>query len=200
MSGWPSHQTMTSINSCLWIFLWIEAGKYIRFNLQYSEMGAYSSGNESIFLSRIFTQIRKFWVTPGTPSFLAFRFLYNFLESGEEALNKADGYRLISEYELTSSMFWLAVGVAGWRRQWHPTPVLLPGKSHGWRSLVGCSPWGHEESDTYWVTSISLFTFMHWRRKWQPTPMFLPGESQGWQSLVGCHLWGRTESDMTEAT
>ena len=29
-----------------------------------------------------------------------------------------------------------------WRRQWHLTPVLLPGKSHGWRSLVGCSPWG----------------------------------------------------------
>ena len=34
------------------------------------------------------------------------------------------------------------------RRQWHPTLVLLPGKSHGWRSLVGCSPWGHKESDT----------------------------------------------------
>ena len=34
------------------------------------------------------------------------------------------------------------------RRQWHPTPVLLPGQSHGWRSLVGCSPWGREESDT----------------------------------------------------
>ena len=34
------------------------------------------------------------------------------------------------------------------RRQWHPTPVLLPGKSHGWRSLVGWSPWGHKESDT----------------------------------------------------
>ena len=34
------------------------------------------------------------------------------------------------------------------RRQWHPTPVLLPGKSHGRRSLVGCSPWGPEESDT----------------------------------------------------
>ena len=29
-----------------------------------------------------------------------------------------------------------------WRRQWRPTPVLLPGKFHGWRSLVGCSPWG----------------------------------------------------------
>ena len=34
------------------------------------------------------------------------------------------------------------------RRQWHPTPVLLPGKSLGQRSLVGCSPWGREESDT----------------------------------------------------
>ena len=34
------------------------------------------------------------------------------------------------------------------RRHWHPTPVLLPGKSHGWRSLVGCSPWDREESDT----------------------------------------------------
>jgi len=35
-----------------------------------------------------------------------------------------------------------------WRRQWHPTPVLLPGRSHGRRSLVGCSPWGRKESDT----------------------------------------------------
>ena len=33
------------------------------------------------------------------------------------------------------------------RRQWPPTPVLLPGKSHGQRSLVGCSPWGRKESD-----------------------------------------------------
>ena len=43
--------------------------------------------------------------------------------------------------------FW---GVSGrcWRRQWQPTPVLLPGKSHGQRSLVGCSPWGCWESDT----------------------------------------------------
>ena len=38
--------------------------------------------------------------------------------------------------------------VVQWRRQWQPTKVLLPGKSHGWRSLVGCSPWGHEEWDT----------------------------------------------------
>ena len=35
----------------------------------------------------------------------------------------------------------------GRRRQWHPTPVLLLGKSHGWRSLVGCRPWSREELD-----------------------------------------------------
>ena len=37
---------------------------------------------------------------------------------------------------------------SSWRRQWPPTPVLLLGKSHGQRSLVGCSPWGRKESDT----------------------------------------------------
>ena len=41
----------------------------------------------------------------------------------------------------------LAFCMLSQRRQWQPTPVLLPGKSHGRRSLVGCSPWGHEESD-----------------------------------------------------
>ena len=53
---------------------------------------------------------------------------------------------------------WDALGDLDWwqsqfytytrRRQWHPTPVLLPRKSYGQRSLVGCSPWGFEESDT----------------------------------------------------
>ena len=81
-----------------------------------------------------------------------------------------------------------------------PTPVLLPGKSHGRRSLVGCSPWGRYESDTTERLHFFLFTFVHWRRKWQPTPVFLPGESQGRRSLMGCRLWGRTESDTTEAT
>ena len=35
-----------------------------------------------------------------------------------------------------------------WRRKWHPTPVFLPGESHGQRSLAGCSLWGRKESDT----------------------------------------------------
>ena len=39
-----------------------------------------------------------------------------------------------------------------WRRQWQPTPVRLPGKSHGWKSLVGCSLWGHIESEMTEVT------------------------------------------------
>ena len=39
-----------------------------------------------------------------------------------------------------------------WRRKWQPTPVFLPGESQGWRSLVGCSPWGRTESDTTEVT------------------------------------------------
>ena len=86
------------------------------------------------------------------------------------------------------------------RRQWHPTPILLPGNSHGRRSLgrlqsVGSLRVGHD-----WATSLSLSTSMHWRRKWQSTPVFLPGESQGRGSLMGCRLWGRTESDTTEAT
>ena len=43
---------------------------------------------------------------------------------------------------------WKILQEMGILRQWHPTPVLLPGKSHGRRSLVGCSPWSLEESDT----------------------------------------------------
>ena len=53
-----------------------------------------------------------------------------------------------------------------------------------------------------WVTSLSLFTFMHWRRKWQLTPVFLPGESQGPGSLVGCpglHRVGHDWSDLAAA-
>ena len=40
------------------------------------------------------------------------------------------------------------VGKIPWRRKWQPTPVLLPGESHGWKSLVGYNPWGRKESDT----------------------------------------------------
>ena len=80
-----------------------------------------------------------------------------------------------------------------WRRQWQPTPVLLPGTSHGGRSLVGYSPWGHKESDmaeqlhfTHF-THFTRFKLSLWRRQWQPTPVFLPGESMdrgAWRVMV----------------
>ena len=47
-----------------------------------------------------------------------------------------------------------SVSIYTWRRIWHPTSVFLPGKSHGQRSLVGCSPWGAKS----W-TRLSYFTF-----------------------------------------
>ena len=47
-----------------------------------------------------------------------------------------------------TSFICVSLGLSHWRRQRHPTPVLLPGKSYGRRSLVGYSPWGREESDT----------------------------------------------------
>ena len=48
------------------------------------------------------------------------------------------------------------VGKISWRREWQPTPVFLPGESHGQRSLVDYSPWGHKESDT-----TERLTFSH---------------------------------------
>ena len=85
------------------------------------------------------------------------------------------------------------------RRQWQPTPVLLPGKIPWMEKPGGLQSMGLLRVGHNWATSLSLFTFMHWRRKRQPTPVFLPRESQGQGSLVGCHLWGSTESDTTEA-
>ena len=73
----------------------------------------------------------------------------------------------------------------GWRKHWHPTPVLLTWTEEPGR-LQSMGSWrvGHD-----WATSLSLFTFMHWRRKWQATPVFLPGESQGrgawWANVYG---------------
>ena len=76
-----------------------------------------------------------------------------------------------------------------------PTPVLLPGKLHGWNSLVGYSPWDRRESDTAELFHFFSFYSSFWRRKWQLTPVFLPGESHGQRGLVGYSLWGCKESD-----
>ena len=90
--------------------------------------------------------------------------------------------------------------VLSWRRKWRPTPVLLPGESHGRRSLVGCSPWGFKELDTTEWLHFTHFILAYWRRKWQPTLVFLPGEPHEQRSLAGHGPWGQRESDMIEVT
>ena len=55
---------------------------------------------------------------------------------------------LFSLFLFCVSIFIVYIYCISWRRQWHPTPVLLPGKSRGQKSLVGCSPWGRSELDT----------------------------------------------------
>ena len=62
---------------------------------------------------------------------------------------------------------------------------------------MGCSPWGHKESD---MTERLHFHFHALEKDMATHPVFLPGESQGQGSLVGCSLWGCTELDTTEAT
>ena len=52
------------------------------------------------------------------------------------------------------------VGKIPWRRKWQPTPLFLPGKSHGLRILVGYSPWGLKELDTTeWLHFIYIFRY-----------------------------------------
>ena len=77
------------------------------------------------------------------------------------------------------------------RRQWHPTPVLLPGKSHGRRSLVGCSSWGCEESDTTERLPFHFSLSCIGEGNGNSLQCFLPGESQGRGRLMGCCLWSR---------
>ena len=64
----------------------------------------------------------------------------------DEVLKFSTSFVLLSVSPFTFvNIYFMYLGapiLGGGRRQWHPTPVLLPGKSHGWRSLVGCSPWG----------------------------------------------------------
>ena len=85
-----------------------------------------------------------------------------------------------------------------WRRQWQPTPALLPGKSHGRRSLVGYSPWGCEEADR--TERVHFHFSLLCTGEGNGSPLqYSCMENPRDESLVGCCLWGRTESDTTEA-
>ena len=102
-------------------------------------------------------------------------------------ISQADLYNWMSSYNHSEKAMAPHSSTLAWKIPWTEEPGRL--------QSMGSLRVGHD-----WVTSLSLFTFMHWRRKWQPTPVFLPEESQGLGNLVGCHLWGHTESDTTEAT
>ena len=85
------------------------------------------------------------------------------------------------------------------RRQWHPTPVLLPGKSHGQRSLVDYSPWGREESDS--AEGLHFHFLLSCTGEENGTTLqYCCQENPRDGSLVGYHLWGCTELDTTDVT
>ena len=68
-----------------------------------------------------------------------------------------------------------------WRRAWHPTPVFLPGESHGQRSPVSCSPQGHKESDT---TKVTQHAHTH--------------NSLWWDGNHGCQEWAKPKDPSSE--
>ena len=75
------------------------------------------------------------------PGLISFRMDWLDLLAAQGTLKSLFQYHSSKASVLQPSAFF-------WRRQWHPTPVLLPGKSHGRRNLVGYSPWGRKELDT----------------------------------------------------
>ena len=80
------------------------------------------------------------WAT-SLSAFFIVQFSHPYMTTGKTF---GGGFGLIQQ---VIAMWETWVRSLGWRRKWQPTPVLLPGKSHGHRSLVGYSSWGHKESD-----------------------------------------------------
>ena len=85
-------------------------------------------------------------------------------------------------------------------RQWHPTPVLLPAKSHGQRSLVGCSPWGAKSRT--WLSDFTFTFLVHALEKEMATHSSvlawrIPGTGEpGGLLSMGSHRIGHNWSDL----
>ena len=109
------------------------------------------------------------------------------------------------------------VGKIPWRREWPPTPVFLPGKSHGQRSLAGYSPWGRKESDMterltvcwgipWWLTSKE-YTCNAGDPGSIPGSGRVPGERKGNSFQYSClqnpmdrGAWGATAHGVTQSS
>ena len=107
-------------------------------SLGFSRYSIMSSANSDSFTSFLI------WI-----SFISFSSLIAVARTSKTMLNNSgeSGHPCLvpdhrgNTFSFSPLRIMFSVGLS-WRRQWHPTPVLLPGKSHGRRSLVGCSPWG----------------------------------------------------------
>ena len=136
----------------------------------------------------IFTEIQLFFLT-STPHIVASLWLIS------KVLKKL----ILIVCVFTSIVMAFYEGVGFQRRQWQPTQVLLPGKSHGRRNLVGYSPWGREESDSTERLHFH-FSLSCTGEENGNTLQYCCLENPRDGSLVGCHLWGHTESDTTDVT
>ena len=88
------------------------------------------------------------------------------------------------------------------RRQWQPTPVLLPGESHGQRNLVGYSPWGSEESDTTEWLHFHFSLSCIGKGNGNPLQCSLlenpRDDGTWWAAVYGSHRVGHDWSDLEE--
>ena len=94
---------------------------------------------------------------------------------------------------------YLPLAPPGKRRQWHPTPLLLPGEPHGWRSLMDYSLWDRKEWDM--TEQLHFHSSLSCTGEGNGNPLqYSCQENPRDRSLVGCCLWGCTESDTTDMT
>ena len=88
------------------------------------------------------------------------------------------------------------VGKILWRRKWQPTPVLLPGKSHGWKSMVGYSPWRCKEQDTIERLHFTSLQTLGWE---ELMPQVSVSKSI-FSSLFLCYLLGKVVLSFFQVT
>ena len=102
------------------------------------------------------------WRIPGTghlgglPSMGSHRVGHDWSDSAAPAANTKHFCVLETLNISMCLVFYTHLLTFPWSRKWQPTPVFLPGESHGQRSLAGYSPWGYKESDTIeWLTLLT---------------------------------------------